>query len=74
MPSSGTALALLDRETRAFHAETDRGWHRLLRDDGVMRDEHVHQLTVTYGIESPLELACSHTNHVDRQFADRLLR
>jgi len=57
----GTSLALLDRETREFHAEADRGWHRLLRDDRVTRDEYVHQLIVTYAFELPFELACSHT-------------
>lgn len=61
MPSSGTTLALLDRETRAVQAEDDRGWHRLLRDDGATRDAYVHQLVVTYGFEFPFEVECSHT-------------
>lgn len=54
-------MALLDRETRALHAEADGAWHRLLRDDGVTREEYVHQLTVTYGFECPFEAECSHT-------------
>jgi heme oxygenase len=54
-------LALLDRETRALHAEADWGWHRLLRDDGMTREEYVHQLTVAYGFECPFEVECSYT-------------
>jgi heme oxygenase len=61
MPSGGTTLALLDRETRAFHSEADRGWDRLLHGSDATRDDYIHQLTVTYGFESPFEAACSHT-------------
>lgn len=61
VPSGGTTLALLDRETRAFHAEADRGWVRLLRDSSTTRDDYLQQLTVTYGFESSFEAACSYT-------------
>lgn len=61
MPSGGTTLALLDRETRALHVEADRGWGRLLRDSSTTRDDYLHQLTVTYGFESAYEAACSYT-------------
>lgn len=54
-------MALLDRETRALHAEADRGWYRLLRDSGTAREDYVHQLTVTYGFELPFEVECSCT-------------
>jgi len=56
----GTSLSLLDRETRAFHAEADRGWNRLLQADAT-RGDYIHQLTVTYGFEAPFELACAYT-------------
>jgi heme oxygenase len=57
-------LARLDRETNAFHTDADRGWRRLLaaaatRDDYI--HQYIHQLTVTYGFESPFEAACSYT-------------
>lgn len=61
VPFGGTTLAVLDRETRALHAEADWGWHRLLRDDGVTRDDYVHQLTVTFGFECAFEVECSQT-------------
>jgi heme oxygenase len=61
MPSGGTTLALLDRETRTFHAEADRGWARLLRDSSTARDDYLHQLSVAYGFESSYEAACSYT-------------
>lgn len=61
LPSGGTMLARLDRETSAFHVETDRGWRRLLHDAATTRDDYLHQLTVTYGFESPFEAACSYT-------------
>jgi heme oxygenase len=54
-------LARLDRETAAFHAEANRGWHRLLHDHAATRDDYIHQLTVTYGFESAFETACSCT-------------
>jgi heme oxygenase len=52
-------LALLDRETRSFHAEADRGWHQLLRGGETSRADYARQLIVTYGFESPFEAACS---------------
>lgn len=61
MPAGGTALALLDRETRSLHADADRGWHRLLHGSDTTRDDYLHQLTVTYGFELPFEAACAHT-------------
>lgn len=61
MPSGGTTLALLDRETRALHVEADRGWVRLLRDSSTTRNDYLHQLAVTYGFESAYEAACSYT-------------
>ena len=61
VPSGGTTLALLDRETRALHVEADRGWVRLLRDSSTTRDDYLHQLAVTYGFESNYEAACSYT-------------
>jgi heme oxygenase len=54
-------LALLDRETRSFHAEADRAWTRLLHDDNATRDDYIQQLIVTYGFESSFEAACSCT-------------
>ena len=54
-------MALLDRETRPFHAEADQGWEGLLRGHGTL-DAYVHQLTMTYGFELPFELACAHTS------------
>jgi heme oxygenase len=57
-------LARLEGETSSFHAEADRGWNRLLRGEDFTRDHYVHQLTVTYGFESPFEAACSHTTGV----------
>jgi heme oxygenase len=60
MPTGGTTLALLDRETRAFHADAERGWHGL-QDSGATRDNYVQQLMVTYGIEAPFETACAYT-------------
>lgn len=61
MPSGGTTLALLDRETRSFHAEADRGWHRLLRGSETTRCDYTRQLMVTYGFELPFDAACSRT-------------
>lgn len=61
MPSGGTTLALLDRETREFHPEAGRGWDRLLHGRDMTRDDYIHQLTLTYGFESPFETACSYT-------------
>lgn len=61
MPSGGTTLALLDRETRAFHAEADRGWQRLFRASDTARDDYLRQLATTYGFESSFEAACSYT-------------
>jgi heme oxygenase len=61
VPSGGTTLALLDRETRSFHAEADRDWHRLLRVGQTTRDDYTRQLIATYGFESPFEAACSRT-------------
>jgi heme oxygenase len=61
MPSGGTTLALLDRETRSFHADADRGWHRLLHAGDATRDDYVRQLVSAYGFESPFEDACSYT-------------
>jgi heme oxygenase len=61
VPSGGTTLALLDRETRTLHGEVDRGWVRLRRDSSTTRDDYLHQLTVTYGFESSYEAACSYT-------------
>lgn len=61
VPSGGTTLALLDRETRTFHVEAARGWIRLLRDNSTTRDDYLHQLSVTYGFESSYEAACSYT-------------
>jgi len=51
---------MLDRETRAFHAATDRSWQRLLQGD-TTRDDYVHQLIVAYGFEGPFETACAYT-------------
>ena len=59
--SEKTTLALLDRETRAFHAEADHGWNRLLYSSDTTREDYIHQLTVTYGFESSFEAACSYT-------------
>lgn len=61
VPSGGTTLALLDRETRSFHAQADQGWHRLLPAGDATRDDYVRQLVATYGFESPFEAACSYT-------------
>lgn len=61
MPSGGTTLTLLDRETRTLHGEADRGWVRLRRDGNTTRDDYLHQLTSTYGFESSYEAACSYT-------------
>jgi heme oxygenase len=52
---------MLDRETRAFHADVDRGWHRLLQGTDTTREDYVHQLTMTYGFETPFEAACAYT-------------
>jgi len=54
-------LARLDRETGAFHREADGGWHRLLQGAKVAREDYLHELTLTYGFESPFETACSFT-------------
>jgi heme oxygenase len=54
-------LARLDREMASLHGEVDREWYGLLRDRSLTREEYVRHLTVTYGFESPFELACSHT-------------
>jgi heme oxygenase len=54
-------LARLDRENGSLHTEADQGWRRLLHDSDVARDDYIHQLTVTYGFESPFEAACSYT-------------
>jgi heme oxygenase len=61
VPSGGTTLSLLDRETRPFHAEADRGWHRLLHSSDATRDDYVRQLVAIYGFELPFEAACSLT-------------
>jgi heme oxygenase len=61
MPSGGTTLALLDRETRTFHAEANLCWDRLLHGSDTTRDKYLRQLTVTYGFESSFEAACSCT-------------
>ena len=61
MPSGGTTLALLDRETRSLHLEADRGWVRLLRDPSTTRDDYLRQLGVTYGFEASYEAACAYT-------------
>lgn len=61
MPSGGTTLALLDRDTRAFHTEADRGWQRLLRASETTRDDYLHQLATAYGFESSFEAACAYT-------------
>jgi len=52
-------LARLDREMAPLHVEVEREWYGLLRDRSVAREEYGRQLTVTYGFESPFELACS---------------
>jgi heme oxygenase len=54
-------LALLDRETRSFHAEADRGWHQLMHGGDTTRDDYIDRLIVTYGFESPFDAACSCT-------------
>ncbi len=54
-------LARLDRTMAPLHVEVDPGWHRLLRDRGATRDDYCRQLIVTYGFESPFELACART-------------
>lgn len=54
-------LARLDRTMAALHIEVDPGWHRLLRDRSATRDDYCRQLVVTYGFESPFELACART-------------
>ena len=54
-------LARLDREMAPSHAEVDREWYGLLRDRSAPREEYGRQLIITYGFESPFELACSHT-------------
>lgn len=54
-------LARLDREMARIHVEVDQEWYGLLRDRSATRDEYCRQLTVTYGFESPFELACAHT-------------
>lgn len=61
VPTGGTTLAILDRETRSFHAAADRGWHRLLHGGDASRDDYVHQLVSAYGFESPFEDACAYT-------------
>lgn len=66
MPSGGTTLALLDRETREFHLEAGRGWDQLLYGGDTTRDDYIRQLTVTYGFESPLEAVCSSTRGIAR--------
>ncbi|HEX8112439.1 MAG TPA: biliverdin-producing heme oxygenase [Kofleriaceae bacterium] len=54
-------LARLDREMAPIHVEVDQEWHWLLRDRSATRDDYRRQLVVTYGFESPVELACVHT-------------
>jgi heme oxygenase len=61
VPTGGTTLTLLDRETRSLHGDADRGWARLRRDGSTTRDDYLQQLTVTYGFESSYEAACSYT-------------
>src|SRR4051794_36628851 len=61
VPSGGTTLALLDRETRPLHAEADRGWGRFLHDCSTTRDDYFQQLAMTYGFEWSYEAACSYT-------------
>src|ERR1044071_127747 len=61
VPSGGTTLALLDRETRALHVEAGQGWVRLLRGSSTTRDDYPPQLGLTDGFESSYEAACSYT-------------
>jgi hypothetical protein len=57
---------LLDRETGSFHADADRGWHRLLQGGDTKRDDYLRQLTATYGFEMPFEAACESTSGFSR--------
>ncbi len=54
-------LARLDREMAPIHVEVDQEWHWLLCDRGATRDDYGRQLVITYGFESPFELACART-------------
>jgi len=59
--TAGTMLARLDRETGEHHADSVRGWTRLVDGDQVARDEYIRQLVMTYGFEAPYEAACQYT-------------
>jgi heme oxygenase len=59
--AGGTMLARLDREMAPDHVEVEQEWHQLLRDRSTTVDDYCRQLAVTYGFESPVEIACSHT-------------
>lgn len=56
----GTMLALLDLETRLFHAEADQSWVDLLVTSDSP-DQYAGQLAVAYGFEAPFEIARRYT-------------
>lgn len=60
-------LALLDVETRPFHAEADRSWEHLLTSSGDARSDYAHRLAVAYGFEAPLEISRRYTPHLPQQ-------
>lgn len=60
-------LALLDVETRPFHAEADRSWGRLLESDDTSRNDYMCQLAVAYGFEAPLEISRRYTPGLAQQ-------
>jgi heme oxygenase len=61
MPTSGTMLARLDRETGAHHAPAESGWRHVLEASELTREDYVRQLSITYGFEAPYEAACAYT-------------
>jgi heme oxygenase len=59
-------LSRIDVETRAFHAEADAAWLRLVVPGNTpSRFDYIEQLVASYGFDAPLEAALAYTPHLE---------
>jgi len=59
-------VSRIDVETRAFHAEADAAWLRLVAPGQTpSRFDYIEQLVASYGFDAPLEAALAYTPHLE---------
>lgn len=59
-------VSRIDVETRAFHAEADAAWLRLVAPGHTpSRFDYIEQLVASYGFDAPLEAALAYTPQLE---------